>query len=133
MSIPDNTKLLRELRLLERRTHRRGKDSVDHPRAGSDDHANALFGMLRLCTGKFDPNEGMPHWWRHMQTSPEGDAVARAWRDARLERETAAEAAARRNVEAGSMPCTVDWAALQRERELPEGLTRKQIGTPRIW
>jgi hypothetical protein len=44
ISIPDHAKLLRELRLLERRTHRSGKDTVDHGRSGSDDHANALAG-----------------------------------------------------------------------------------------
>jgi hypothetical protein len=30
VSIPDHKRLTRELRLLERRTHRRGKDTVDH-------------------------------------------------------------------------------------------------------
>jgi hypothetical protein len=44
ISLPDHPKLLRELRLLERRTHRSGKDTVDHGRSGSDDHANALCG-----------------------------------------------------------------------------------------
>ncbi|MGO8921407.1 MAG: terminase large subunit domain-containing protein, partial [Xanthobacteraceae bacterium] len=39
--LPDHPKLLRELRLLERQTHRSGKDSVDHPRGGHDDHANS--------------------------------------------------------------------------------------------
>jgi hypothetical protein len=39
--------LLRELRLLERHTHRSGKDTVDHPRNGRDDHANAVCGVLR--------------------------------------------------------------------------------------
>ena len=126
MSIPDNTKLLRELRLLERRTHRSGKDSVDHPRAGSDDHANALFGMLRLCTGKFDPHEGMPHWWRHMQTSPEGDAAARAWRDARLCRPQHPP-----NVVPGTVPSMIDFQALE-PKPLPEGLSRR-YGPPRIW
>jgi hypothetical protein len=47
LSIPDHPKLIRELRLLERRTRRIGKDIVDHGRNGSDDHANALAGMLR--------------------------------------------------------------------------------------
>ena len=42
VSIPDHPKLIRELRLLERRTSRVGKDIVDHGRNGSDDHANAL-------------------------------------------------------------------------------------------
>ena len=45
VSLPDHPKLLRELRLLERRTHIGGKDSVDHGRYGSDDHANAYSGV----------------------------------------------------------------------------------------
>jgi hypothetical protein len=48
VSIPDHPKLIRELRLLERRTSRIGKDVVDHGRNGSDDYANALCAMLRL-------------------------------------------------------------------------------------
>ena len=35
VSIPNNTTLLRELRLLERRTARSGKDSVDHGVGGA--------------------------------------------------------------------------------------------------
>jgi hypothetical protein len=42
--IPDHPQLLRELRLLERRVQRSGADGVDHPRHGSDDYANSLFG-----------------------------------------------------------------------------------------
>jgi hypothetical protein len=45
--LPDHPKLLRELRLLERHTHRSGKDTVDHGRGGHDDHANACCGLLR--------------------------------------------------------------------------------------
>ena len=47
--IPDHGLLLRELRGLERRVHRSGKDSVDHGARGSDDHANALGGALYLA------------------------------------------------------------------------------------
>jgi hypothetical protein len=47
--IPNHAPLLRELRLLERRVHRSGKDSVDHPRNGSDDLSNALVGALHLA------------------------------------------------------------------------------------
>jgi hypothetical protein len=50
VSLPDHPRLLRELRLLERRTHLGGKDTVDHGRVGSDDHANVLFGVLRSAT-----------------------------------------------------------------------------------
>jgi hypothetical protein len=44
VSIPDFQPLLRELRLLERSTHRSGRDTVDRSRNGSDDYANALCG-----------------------------------------------------------------------------------------
>jgi hypothetical protein len=44
--LPDHARLLRELRSLERHTHRSGKDTVDHGRAGSDDYANAVCGLL---------------------------------------------------------------------------------------
>ncbi|MFI4935203.1 MAG: hypothetical protein ACHP7N_11325 [Caulobacterales bacterium] len=47
--IPDLPILTRELRLLERRTARSGKDAVDHPQGGSDDHANVLFGAMRTA------------------------------------------------------------------------------------
>lgn len=47
--ISDHPRLVRELRLLERRTSRIGRDLVDHGRNGSDDYANALFGMIRLA------------------------------------------------------------------------------------
>jgi hypothetical protein len=46
--LPDHARLVRELRLLERRTHRSGKDTVDHPRNGHDDHANAVCGVINL-------------------------------------------------------------------------------------
>jgi hypothetical protein len=40
VSIPDQAQLIRELRLLERRTARSGKDSVDHGQAGSENSAD---------------------------------------------------------------------------------------------
>jgi hypothetical protein len=36
--------------LLERQTHRGGKDSVDHPRGQHDDYANAVCGVLRTLS-----------------------------------------------------------------------------------
>lgn len=48
--IPDVAILLRELRGLERRVHRSGRDSVDHPSHGSDDYANAVCGALNVAT-----------------------------------------------------------------------------------
>ena len=49
--IPHHSRLLRELRLLERRASRAGRDLVDHGRNGSDDFANALFGAIRFGNG----------------------------------------------------------------------------------
>jgi hypothetical protein len=49
ISIPDHAQLVRELRLLERRVARSGKDSVDHGVGGSDDHSNVLFGAMHLA------------------------------------------------------------------------------------
>lgn len=42
----DNKQLFSELRSLERRTRRGGRDQVDHPLRGSDDLANAVCGAL---------------------------------------------------------------------------------------
>lgn len=49
VSIPNHPTLLRELRLLERRVARSGRDSVEHGPSGSDDYANVLFGSMWLC------------------------------------------------------------------------------------
>ena len=54
LSIPNHAKLIRELRLLERRTSRMGRDIVDHGVNGSDDHANSLAGCLRCLTSSVD-------------------------------------------------------------------------------
>jgi hypothetical protein len=48
LRLPDHSKLLRELRLLERHTHRSGRDTVDHPKNGRDDYANAACGVAVL-------------------------------------------------------------------------------------
>jgi hypothetical protein len=49
VSIPNHGLLLRELRGLERRTHRSGRDSVDHGAHGSDDCSNSLAGALYMA------------------------------------------------------------------------------------
>jgi hypothetical protein len=49
VSIPANAVLLKELRQLERRVARSGKDSVNHGVGQHDDHSNALFGSLYPC------------------------------------------------------------------------------------
>ncbi len=50
ISIPNHAPLIRELRLLERQTHRGGRYTIDHPRRGSDDLANALCGCAALSS-----------------------------------------------------------------------------------
>jgi hypothetical protein len=55
IAFPDHAALIRELRLLERATHKGGRDSVDHPRLGSDDLANALTGCAVIaCKPSYD-------------------------------------------------------------------------------
>jgi hypothetical protein len=48
VSIPDHARVLRELRLLERKTSPGGRDSIDHGKNGSDDYANALCGCIAI-------------------------------------------------------------------------------------
>ena len=49
VNLPNHARLIRELRLLERRVHRSGKDSVDHGTGGSDDYSNSVCGALHLA------------------------------------------------------------------------------------
>jgi hypothetical protein len=78
--LPDHQKLLRELRLLERHTHRSGKDTVDHPRNGRDDHANAVCGVLRQLSNPLGHDTSFS--W---VDSDRSDPVGRdAWQRARL-------------------------------------------------
>lgn len=50
IKIPNERTLVSELRNLERRTHRGGRDSVDHPAGGKDDFANACCGAAWLAS-----------------------------------------------------------------------------------
>jgi hypothetical protein len=52
VSIPNHVRLLRELRLLERSPHRGGRDTVDHPKRGSDDYSNSVCGVVHVMTAK---------------------------------------------------------------------------------
>jgi hypothetical protein len=54
VKIPDDPKLISQLRQLERRTTRSGHDQVDHPPHGADDRANALAGVVALCGKRRD-------------------------------------------------------------------------------
>jgi hypothetical protein len=53
VELPDIRQMIDELRRLERRRGRSGKDSVDHPAyGGSDDVANAVAGAVNLIIAK---------------------------------------------------------------------------------
>jgi hypothetical protein len=71
VSISDHAQLIRELRLLERRTARSGKDSVDHGVGGSDDHSNVLFGAMHLAVKPPDAVVCAPV----IATAPYGETV----------------------------------------------------------
>jgi hypothetical protein len=73
VSIPDHARLVRELRLLERRASRIGKDIVDHGRSGSDDHANALCGMLQAMTAKQSSYDSTLSWVGLEQEQKQGE------------------------------------------------------------
>ena len=51
----DDRALLTELRQLERRTGRQGRDTIDHPPRGHDDRANAACGALVLAASVTAP------------------------------------------------------------------------------
>jgi hypothetical protein len=53
---------VRELRLLERHTHRSGRDTIDHPKGGHDDHANVVCGVLRDLSKYFGYNTNYAEW-----------------------------------------------------------------------
>ncbi|WP_372783477.1 hypothetical protein [Phenylobacterium sp.] len=59
VSLPNHPVLIREIRLLERRTSRQGKDAVDHPTGAGqhDDYANAVFGCMRSVFPRREPLE----------------------------------------------------------------------------
>jgi hypothetical protein len=59
VSLPEHRCLCRELRLLERHVSRAGRDRVDHGRGGSDDYANAVFGVLHLAVA----GSSMDSYW----------------------------------------------------------------------
>ena len=52
ISFPNIPVLIRELRLLERQAHRGARETVDHPKRGSDDIANALCGCAAVVMGE---------------------------------------------------------------------------------
>jgi Phage Terminase len=62
VSLPEHPRLLKELRLLERRSLRSGKDVVDHGLHGTDDYANATCGVLQVLASYLGSNFGTYQW-----------------------------------------------------------------------
>jgi hypothetical protein len=64
--IPNHPKMIRELRLLERRVSRSGLDTVDHgANSGSDDYINSVCGALVNSVSRKGPviiTEKMKQW-----------------------------------------------------------------------
>ena len=50
VELPDSDRLLNQFSVLERKTSRAGKDSIDHPPGGHDDLANAVAGLVATMT-----------------------------------------------------------------------------------
>lgn len=67
VEIPMFKKLIAELRHLERRVTKGGRDTVDHPPGGHDDHANAVCGAITMIAKpKIEPGirslaDGIPN------------------------------------------------------------------------
>jgi hypothetical protein len=79
ISFPDLPPLVRELRLLERQTHRSGKDTVDHGNRGSDDFANALCGAAAYLSKR-------PSYRADLDWVFGADTDARSWNQQQLAR-----------------------------------------------
>jgi hypothetical protein len=94
ISLPRSQRLVDQLTGLERRVSRGGKDSIDHAPGGHDDLSNAVAGACDLIARTLRAVSPTQSGW---------NGRAHYARD--LER-------AQRNVAAGSMPCTIDFAAL---------------------
>jgi len=60
LDLLDHPALIRELKLLERRPRPGGRDRIDHPRAGHDDHANALALAVHFALATIDAAETAP-------------------------------------------------------------------------
>jgi hypothetical protein len=115
--IPDHPALTRELRLLERRTTRSGKDSVDHGAGGADDHANSLFATLHQLSAETSADG----WIRYY-----GDQAKRAHAPEN------APSAPKENVRPWQTPSQVVDQARKEGNELTEIYTKIRLGIERV-
>jgi hypothetical protein len=105
--------LTRELRLLERRTTRSGKDSVDHGTGGADDHANSLFAALHQLAAETSADGWIKFY---------GDQAKRAHAPG------SAPAAPKENVRPWQTPSQAVDQARKQGNELTEIYTKIRLG-----
>ena len=87
VSLPEQRRLGRELRLLERHVSRAGRDRVDHGRGGSDDYANSVFGALNLAMAGSRYRYDSSMDWVNGPSATAADAekaAAREWQEMRM-------------------------------------------------
>ena len=75
VELPEAKRLIAQLRALERRTSRAGKDSIDHPPRGKDDVSNAVCGLLALLARKRRLWGHLPAWSYTTTTSEKARAI----------------------------------------------------------
>jgi hypothetical protein len=72
-------KIISQLCMLERRTSRGGRDSIDHPPGGHDDVANVIAGVAAALTA--DPGAAYLEFCRRFNGSTDADPDGvEAWR-----------------------------------------------------
>jgi hypothetical protein len=126
----DHPRAIGQICSLERSTRRGAADAIDHPRGQNDDIANSIAGLAHVLS-----NARRDAYPAHMSSWSD---VYGGFRRMREQEAAAANCGSWTHpitgaAIAGSTPCLIDFAALERKRELPEGLTRKHVGPPRIW
>jgi hypothetical protein len=121
--LPRSDRLLGQLVGLERRTARGGRDSIDHAPNSHDDLANAVALAAGLVAYARRAIPASAETWSDIY----GAARSRAEAEARRQAEA--------NVAAGSRPCTINFAALERERtkNLVDGVTQRIGTSTRLW
>ena len=119
--IPEHAQLLRELRLLERRVSRVGRDLID-TRNGSDDHANVVCGVVALLAGTSTYASDL-RWVDGDGDGPE--AAMDAWRRLELQSNTFCAIT-------GEERCRSECSRITdkngKRREVSEGIYRQLFG-----
>jgi len=132
----DNPRGVNQIANLERRTHRGGKDSIDHPDGAHDDIANAIAGVVYVAALGCKPSgagSGSYTWGIPGPATrfTHADPGFPEWDDPDHPR-FKVKAKIPPNVVPGTTPCLINFRELEAKRALGEGLSRK-ILKPRVW